>query len=132
MKLLIDLDNPVIEIGDPIQFRLTYANSSTTLDLTAEQFIEVFPFNGDSRAPNTSYNGTLEFDSITGSYGETFEYTNHNISDIRLDPCHESNVDLGLTSTSVCNTVIDDDKNEVSGTGEVNWYEIVQEDLMFQ
>ncbi len=123
MKLAVDPDNPVVEVGESIQFRLTYANSSDAIDLTGEQFIEVFPFNGDSRTPNTNYNGTLEFDSITGSYGETFEYTNHNIDEVSLNPCHESNVDLGLTSTSVCSTVIDNSKNEVSGTGEVNWYD---------
>jgi hypothetical protein len=121
MKVAIDPENPVVEIDRPVEFSLTYANSSDAVDLSGEQFIEVLPHNGDNREISSNYHGTLEFSSITGSYGETFEYTNHNITNINLDPCHQSNVANSLTTTSICSEVVDDNGDPSAGTGAVNW-----------
>jgi hypothetical protein len=68
---------PLVEIGQPITYRLTYGNTSPEAKLTSD-FIDWLPHNGDPRTPKTVHDGTMEFVSLTkvsGAQSTTVEYS---------------------------------------------------------
>ena len=86
-----DTSTPLIPLDDQMTFRLFMANLSANA-LGAAQFIDILPFNGDGslapngRSPASSFTGTAIFNSITGSNGETFTFTNAPQASINPDP----------------------------------------------
>lgn len=95
---------PVRQINQTISYTLKYINQSLT-DATSAVMIDVFPYNGDGagsnitpRVPATNFSGTMSLLSYSGSNGETFTFTNASPTSVYEDPCHVSNIPLGITA----------------------------------
>ncbi len=91
-----DVEENLIEPENVGVFKLLYANTGTS-DVGPGVFIDALPYPTDGRIPATTYQGTMEFASITGSNGETFEFTKVDPSNINPDPNHPSNQSGGST-----------------------------------
>ena len=126
IKLLTTPTDALKELNQPFSFDLTYANTSSDLDISDLQFIEVFPYNGDGpRDPVSEYNGSLEFVSITSSLpGATYLYTDAAPASINLDPCHNTNLKLSDPVPAACSEgAVDGNGDSTAATGETNWYD---------
>lgn len=106
-QILKEVNEPLITPGDQIEYTLTYANLGAN-DIGPGDFIDILPYDADGgnvlitdgvplpRDPPSSFNDSaVSFDSIAGTNGETFEYTNRTPSDIFLDPEHQTNLEVG-------------------------------------
>ncbi|MEJ8554783.1 MucBP domain-containing protein [Tepidibacter sp. Z1-5] len=91
-----------VEIEEDLCYTLRYFQR-TDKTLKSFEFIEVLPYNGDGRIPNTSFSGDYGLKSISGSYGETFLVTDESPESINQDP------KVGGTTWSPIGTI--DDKN---------------------
>lgn len=86
----------IIDPNEDITYILTYANTGVT-DVPSATFIDVLPYIGDGRTPTTNFSGTLNYDTISGTNGETFEFTNTPPASINPDPNDASNQSGGST-----------------------------------
>jgi uncharacterized repeat protein (TIGR01451 family) len=89
-RIFKEVDQVLIEPNQLIIYGLFYANTGSS-DVGTSQFIDVLPYVGDGRTPSTIYNGTISYSSITGSNGETFEFTDRPPAQINVDPTDASN-----------------------------------------
>jgi uncharacterized repeat protein (TIGR01451 family) len=95
-RIFKEVDKVLVEPNQLINYNLFYANTGSS-DVGASQFIDVLPYIGDDRIPTTTYNGILSYNNITGSNGETFEFTNRAYDQINRDPDDVSNQPGGAT-----------------------------------
>lgn len=93
---------PTVEVGDDYSYTVSSANTAN-VDLTNARWIDVLPFNGDTRTPATSFTGSTRLTSTTLSAGATLEYTAAPSASIDADPDAASNQPGG--STTWCSTV---------------------------
>jgi uncharacterized repeat protein (TIGR01451 family) len=89
-RIFKEVDRELINQNEQINYSLFYANTGSS-NVGDSKFIDVLPYNGDNRIPKTNYQGTLTFNTITGTNGETYEYTNRPHSQINPDPDDASN-----------------------------------------
>ncbi len=87
----------LVDKNTGVTYYLYYANTGST-DVGSSQYIDIFPYNLDGRVPVTSYTGSSSFSGISGTNGETFEYTNRQHSLINNDPLDSSNQAGGATT----------------------------------
>ena len=87
---------PLVAPDSNFAYRLTYANTGTS-DFAKVQFIDVLPAADIQQSPPTNFDGTTNFVSVTGTNGETFEYTRTPAPQIIDDPTHASNQPGGST-----------------------------------
>jgi uncharacterized repeat protein (TIGR01451 family) len=90
---------PLINPGETMSFKLGYANPGTVA-ATSTSFIDILPYNRSKLA--SRFNGGYTLESISGSFGETFEYTTTTPAQINLDPGCPSN---GGIAKSGCRAV---------------------------
>ncbi len=95
-QIFKEVDKVLINPNDPIKYTLFYSNTGGS-DVGASQFIDILPHVGDGRLPATTFVGAFNFDSIVGTKGETFEYTNRPYNQINPDPIDASNQPTGST-----------------------------------
>jgi len=88
--------NEFVEPDNPFTYELNYANTGS-IDVGVGDFIDILPYLNDGRSPNTSYNGSLAFVNVTGSNGETFQYTQASPTSMSLDPQDPTNQPGGST-----------------------------------
>lgn len=86
----------IIDPNEDISYILTYANTGV-IDVPSATFIDILPYVGDGRTPATAFSGTLTYDTISGTNGETFEFTNTLPANINPDPNDPSNLPAGST-----------------------------------
>lgn len=86
----------IIDPNEDITYILTYANTGV-IDVPSATFIDVLPYLGDGRTPATDFSGSLIYDTISGTNGETFEFTNTPPASINPDPNDASNQPSGST-----------------------------------
>lgn len=79
----------IIDPDEEISYILTYANTGV-VDVPSATFIDVLPYIGDGRTPATNFSGSLTYNSISGTNGETFEFTNDLPGNISPDPNNEN------------------------------------------
>jgi len=102
---------PVLGQNSDLNYAINYRNFTATT-IPSFQMIDILPYNGDGRTPASNYNGSLLFDSISGTNNEVFEYTSKIPSQISNDPCDASNIALGQTS-ALCGATV--------GNGQTKW-----------
>jgi hypothetical protein len=95
-RIFKEVDRELIEQNEQINYSLFYANTGSS-NVGPSQFIDILPYNGDNRVPNTNYQGAITFNTITGTNGETYEYTNRSHAQIVADPNDASNQPGGAT-----------------------------------
>jgi uncharacterized repeat protein (TIGR01451 family) len=95
-RIFKEVDHVLLNPNESIVYNLFYANTGSS-DVGASQFIDVLPRGGDGRIPSTSYNGILAYSSITGTNGETFEFTDRPGAQINDDTNDPSNQPGGAT-----------------------------------
>ncbi len=89
--------NPVLtRPNEEFGFDLVYANTGTS-DFAGVVLIDILPNENVTQTPPTDFDGSATFKSITGSNGETFEFTRRNPALINSDPIHASNQPGGAT-----------------------------------
>jgi hypothetical protein len=91
-----EVEQVLVEKEEQIVFNLFYANTGSS-DVGSSRFIDIFPNAAIPRSPVSNYNGSLAFQSITGSNNESFEFTNRTPTNIDIDPDHSSNQPGGAT-----------------------------------
>ncbi len=79
------VDKPIVEVGDELVYYLKYAKIEND-QLYDLRFIDILPYNGDGRSPQSSFNGTYEIKEISGSSGEYFYFTTDLRDSINRDP----------------------------------------------
>ncbi len=89
-------DKEIVDRNSSITYYLNYANTGS-INVGTSQYIDILPIPGDGRIPPTSYSGTSGFSSISGTNGETFDYTNRSPNSINPDPNDPSNQAGGST-----------------------------------
>ncbi len=87
---------PLVAPNGNFTYRLTYANTGTS-DFASIQFIDVLPNESVVQSPPTDFDGVSSFVSVSGSNGETFEYSRTPPTQINDDPTHVSNQPGGST-----------------------------------
>lgn len=112
---------PGIEQNNNIVFALEYGNAGS-VPVSATQFIDILPYVANPLEPASDFNGSLKFANITGTFGETYEFTLADPTTIELDPCHVSNVPLGETAATYafCNNLAQLVGGS-TGTGATQW-----------
>jgi uncharacterized repeat protein (TIGR01451 family) len=95
-KIFKEVDQVLLEPNQIITYSLFYANTGGS-DVGTSQFIDVLPYPGDEHTPKTNYTGSLSYSTITGSHGETFEFTSQPVALINSDPADPSNQAGGAT-----------------------------------
>jgi uncharacterized repeat protein (TIGR01451 family) len=95
-RIFKEVDKVLLDPNQLISYTLFYANTGSS-DVGSSQFIDVLPSVGDGRTPNTNYIGTLSYSNITGSNGESFEFTSRAHTQINSDPNDVSNQTGGVT-----------------------------------
>jgi uncharacterized repeat protein (TIGR01451 family) len=95
-RIFKEVDRVLIDKNEPVNYSLFYANTGSS-NVGPSQFIDVLPYNGDNRVPQSNYQGTATFNTITGTNGETYEYTNRPPVQIVVDPNDASNQPGGAT-----------------------------------
>ncbi|MEO0541046.1 MAG: hypothetical protein AAFZ80_09305 [Cyanobacteria bacterium P01_A01_bin.105] len=91
-----EVPRQLIEPDESFTYELKYANTGT-VDVGPGIFIDILPHATDGRVPATDFAGAVDFVSIVGTNGETFEYTKANPTTINTDPTHASNQPGGAT-----------------------------------
>ncbi len=89
-QIFKEVDKVLIDPNSAINYRLFYANTGGS-DVGTSQFIDVLPHIGDGRIPATNFVGAFNFNTIAGTNGETFEYTNRPYNQVNPDPNDASN-----------------------------------------
>jgi uncharacterized repeat protein (TIGR01451 family) len=89
----------LLQKNGTMTFNLGYANLGGTA-FSKTDYIDIFPYNGSALGSN--FSGSLTLQSISGTHGETFEYTTTSPDQINLDPGCVSN---GGTITTGCQAV---------------------------
>jgi uncharacterized repeat protein (TIGR01451 family) len=95
-RIFKEVDREVINPNEQINYSLFYANTGSS-NVGISTFIDVLPYNGDNRSPTTRFDGTLTFNTIAGTNGETFEYTKRPQAQIVVEPNDASNQAGGAT-----------------------------------
>lgn len=99
-RIFKEVAQDTIDRNQQITYYLNYANTGSS-DVGTSRFIDVLPYSSDGRTPQTSYTGLSNFSSISGTNGETFEFTNRPHGQINTDPDDPSNLIGGLTKWCV-------------------------------
>lgn len=76
---------PFIGVGAEGEYSLAYSNPGPTTRGDV-RMVDVLPYQSDGRVPVTDFNGTSTLSSVTGTNGETFQFTNAPSSSINPDP----------------------------------------------
>ncbi|WFD11194.1 MucBP domain-containing protein [Tepidibacter hydrothermalis] len=79
------VDKEKVEIEEDLAYTLNYFQL-TDKTLNNFEFIDILPYNGDGRSPNTGFNGYYTLKSIYGKHGETFLVTDATPESINRDP----------------------------------------------
>ncbi|MCY6369577.1 SdrD B-like domain-containing protein [Clostridium ganghwense] len=79
------VDKELVEVGEDLSYTLKYFQL-TDKTLKNFDFIEILPYKGDGRRPNTNYTGSYKLKSISGSNEETFLVTDASPESISSDP----------------------------------------------
>ena len=87
---------PLVAPDTNFSYRLTYANTGTS-DFASIKFIDVLPAADVVQSPPTVFDGLAYFVSVSGTNGETFEYTRTPAAQVVDDPTHPSNQPGGST-----------------------------------
>jgi len=97
-----------VPVNGNLQYIVRYKNFTVAPNIPpASKYIDILPYNGDgilgarSKKPS-SFTGTYTLTSLSGSYGETFEYTKRPHAQIKNDPCDVSNQESWVTSQPYC------------------------------
>jgi uncharacterized repeat protein (TIGR01451 family) len=101
-KIFKEVDRTIVDRNTGIAYYLYYANTGST-NVGTSQYIDILPHIGDGRVPPTVFSGSSVYNSISGTNGETFEFTNRPQSQINPDPNDASNQAGG--STVWCPTI---------------------------
>jgi uncharacterized repeat protein (TIGR01451 family) len=101
-KIFKEVDRTIVDRNSGIAYYLYYANTGST-NVGTSQYIDILPHIGDGRVPPTVFSGSSVYNSISGTNGETFEFTNRPQSQINPDPNDASNQAGG--STVWCPTI---------------------------
>jgi hypothetical protein len=102
---------PIINQNSNLSYSISYRNY-TGITIPSFEMIDILPYNGDGRTPASNFNGSLLFNSITGSNGELFEYTSRPSASVNTDPCDASNILNGQTKI-LCGATV--------GNGQTIW-----------
>jgi uncharacterized repeat protein (TIGR01451 family) len=90
---------PLINPNETMSFKLGYANPGTVA-ASSTAFIDILPYNRSKLS--SRFNGGYTLESISGSFGETYEYTTVAPDQINIDPGCPSN---GGIAKSGCRAV---------------------------
>ncbi|MEM7113811.1 MAG: GEVED domain-containing protein [Chloroflexota bacterium] len=98
------VNTPWIFTNEQTSFTVNYRNNSQSGPFTQVDLIDVLPWNGDGRTPNTDYTGTQTFNNVTPESND-FElyYTKATPGSIHWNPQDSSN-DLSTGSTVWCSS----------------------------
>ncbi len=117
-QIFKEVEKVIVDRNNQITYYLYYANTGST-DVGTSQFIDILPHSNDGRIPVTAYSGSSLFNSIAGTNGETFEFTNRPHTQINADPDDSSNQAAGATiwcaSTSFGTTGCPSSNSEITG-----------------
>jgi uncharacterized repeat protein (TIGR01451 family) len=102
-RIFKEVENSIINRNNNITYYLYYANTGSS-DVGTSQFIDILPNSNDGRTPPSIFTGASSFSSITGTNGETFEFTNRPFSQINPDPNDTSNLAGGATTWCLSTT----------------------------
>jgi uncharacterized repeat protein (TIGR01451 family) len=113
----ISQDKSRLTLSDNVTYTLSYSNLQTSV-LSNTKMINVLPYSGDTnRSPTTNFGGTTTLSSVSVTNGEVIEYTSTPSASINSDPCHISNIGVGLTSDVACTSLV----GGSSGSGSTVW-----------
>ncbi|PIE82264.1 MAG: hypothetical protein CSA11_01185, partial [Chloroflexi bacterium] len=138
------VDQPIYGVNTPFTYNLIYKNLGGQ-DYSAGEFIDIFPFNGDSggntgglasgREPATTFNGSYQLKTITANNGEAFWATDADPASIPQDVCHEDNQASGYIPAAgdLCYAMYTNNGNQFAGggsagTGAITWTACVRTD----
>ncbi len=131
------VDKAVYSVNKPFTYNLIYKNLGGE-DYKSGEFIDIFPFNGDSagntgglasgREPATTFNGSYQLKTITANNGEKFRATDADPASIPQDVCHEDNQPAGYTPSAgdLCYAMYTNNGDKfagggTAGTGVITW-----------
>lgn len=93
---------PIVLPNEPISYTITIANHAGEPLNDTLDYIDIFPHNGDSRVPATSFDGALVLQKVTTASANTaIYYSSDQPSTISFDPKAASN-EFGSGATNWC------------------------------